>query len=418
MPPTARISSVEFRPLLLPPIRIPFRAIRTLCRPQCASRVLHAAHPPQCLGQHRALHLYKTAKAKTVLGQHKVLTFSQYSILPPSASEHTVNLVKSDTDATVVAENISLQKLYEDHVKPGHMLYITQQPKKVTAERYDKLKDEKVPDEFKTYAIVRDHKHQVPIKNKQNGDQYGGLKCIMINLSSPTPYYKLSLDRAYQFVEAGSPVEVRTRLKGAKLTKTERLQPGDPEAWPWMHKHFPHLRPDFILKAMPEGTVYIVNPVSDGRIVQWVMSLPVKKKGPIDLTTRLLRVQESVKKSITQGQQGQLPRTMRQQLAESGLTDYSPNTGMPKTQAREKFGRGGEHVTWGSEEKKKRVNDEAGSKFLVSPYTETLNRKLGEGFKFKKGGPARWGAPVNTKRRGTQLPGSSEAGSEAGENRD
>ncbi|KAF1844523.1 uncharacterized protein K460DRAFT_93315 [Cucurbitaria berberidis CBS 394.84] len=330
MPPTARIPTLEFRSLLLPPIRIPLRAIRSLCRPQCAPAALHATRLPQCLVQRRSLHLYKTARAKTALGMHKIINFSPYEIAEPAASEHKVNLVEGKEDSTIVAKDVSLQELYDNHVKPGYMLYLTQEVQKKTAENIEKLKKEDIPGEARNYAIVKAHTRFVKVEAGQKGKQLGGLKIVIVTLANPVDYFQLALDRAYQFIANGSPVEFRIRMKGANLGKENRLGPGDADVWPWMHNHFPHIRPDFILKAMPEGTFFLVEPVSDGRHVQFVMAKQAEQMPRISLTTRLQHVKTSVKKSIEQGKQGQLPKAMRKELRDGGHEDYSVDTGMPR----------------------------------------------------------------------------------------
>jgi hypothetical protein len=379
MRPTTRLPTVEFRSLLLPPIRVPLRAIQTLHRRQPAPRT---ARPSQCLTQRRFLNLYKTAKAKTVLGQHKVLNFEVYDVAkaaPLSDSEHKINLYDSDRKSnktTLIAEAISLQEVYDNHIKHGRLIYWTHTVDKKTAGILFKLQGEKIVNEHKDYALLSAHTHNVPIDNKQKGSQLGGVKVLIFNLASPISHHRIILDRAYQFIESGKPVEFRIRMQGTKLTPEERVQGGDPKMWPWMHHYFPHLRPDFVMKSMPEGTIFVVKPVSNGRMMQWVMSKPAKQMAPIDLTKRLLRVKESVKQSIREGKQSQLPKTMRKQLVESGLTDYSPNTGLPRLQARAKFAQGGK-VILGAEEKKYQQRDAETDGFML-PDPEHTFRKVAD----------------------------------------
>jgi hypothetical protein len=369
MRPTMRLPTVEFRSLLLPPIRVPLRALQALHRPHCAPSP-RTARSPQCLTQRRFLNLYKTAKAKTVLGQHKALNFVPYEVSLPSEATHRINLYNSDKrqdKTTLIAENISFQDVYDKHIKDGRMLFWPYAVDKSTAGRLFKLRGEDIISEHKDYAIMDAHMHNIPINAKQRGSQLGGCKVLIFNLASPVSHHRIILDRAYQFIEAGAPVEFRIRMQGTQLSKEERIQPGSPEVWPWMHNHVPHLRPDFIMKSMPTGTIFLVKPVSDGRHLQWVMSKPATQMPPIDLTTRFLRVKESVKQSIREGKQSQLPKTMRKQLVEAGLNDYSPNTGLPRLQAREKFGQGGK-VTYGAEETKHmRQNAEPDAFMLPDP---------------------------------------------------
>jgi hypothetical protein len=91
----------------------------------------------QCLAQRRSLVLYKTARASTVLGMHKLLPFDLYEIAPPSASKRLVNLVEGQRS---IAKNISLQELYDKHIQPGQLLYLNQSIRKRIAEDVDQLR--------------------------------------------------------------------------------------------------------------------------------------------------------------------------------------------------------------------------------------------------------------------------------------
>lgn len=230
---------------------------------------------------------------------HKILDFDRYRPEPPSASKHRVNLVEDEFDQTPIAENISLEELY-DHVSPGKMLYMTQPITKKVAGNLEKMRAEDVPSQNKNYAITSAHSIEVALKMPQTGlKQLGPLKGVHLLLANPIEYTKLSLDRAYQFIEQGSPVEIRVRLLGGQAVKKKmKTPPQDPDAWPWMHEHFPHLRPDFILKGMPEGTQYIIEPVSDGRTIQFVLGRQAQQMPKMDLTKRAFRVKAAVTASL------------------------------------------------------------------------------------------------------------------------
>lgn len=326
------------------------------------------------------MNLYKTAKSKTLLGQHKSLTFSPYQIEPPSASSHRINLFETDKHHSkykLIAEGVSLQEAYDNYVKPGHMIYCTKELKKGMAKTF--MNDEEkvhVLDEYKNFSFVKAGSHRISLKSPQKGRQLGGLKNIIFNESSPISHYRLCIDRAYQFIDLGSPVEFRIRLQGS-VAKEQRLMPGDPTIWPWMHAYFPHLRPDFILKEMPEGTKFLINPVSDGRVCQWVLAKPTTVSSTQDLDRRFEKVQKGVVRSIRQGQQEMLPQQMRLHLAESGNENYSPNTGMPRSKAKAKYGKGG-NVTYGAEEKKHLAKDAETYRFLQPDRDKTKSRRQGD----------------------------------------
>ncbi|KAF3045384.1 hypothetical protein E8E11_004959 [Didymella keratinophila] len=253
------------------------------------------------------------ARAKTALGSHKVLDFDRYKLKPPGESTHRVNLIrwKKGQDwkdqFIKVKENLTLEELYE-HISPGNFIYQADQLSKKLEGRLEELRDQDIAVQNNNYAIgVAKEKqwmgsNQISKKTKKNaikdGSQMGPLKNVIMLLSNPVTYKHLSLDRAYQFIELGSPVEFRIRLCNSATAVKKKTRSPDPELVPWMMDHFPHIRPDFILKAMPEGTTYIVAPVTDGRMVQFVLGKPTKQAPKIDLTTRLFRVKTAVEKSL------------------------------------------------------------------------------------------------------------------------
>ncbi|KAI4908701.1 hypothetical protein J4E90_008433 [Alternaria incomplexa] len=395
MAPRMRIPTVEFRSLLLPPVRIPIRALHTLYRPQCAPHVPRPACPTQRLEQRRALNLYKTAKAKTVLGQHKVLNFSSWEIeilAPLQSVKHRVKLWQTDKKAkklSVIAKSASFEELLTQHVGPGKMLYCLGEITKGMASRHIDDPELPIPEELRDFAIHNAYTYRAPKTAGQKGKQIGGLKNIILNESSPVEYFRMCLDRAYQFIEAGHAVEFRLRLQGKMLLKEERIKPAGPERWLWMHTHFPHLRPEIIMKSMPEDTRYLINPVSDGRLVQWVAVAGNKVEPAINLDNRLFHIKSSVTSSIKSGNQAMLPKVMRQQLRNSGLEDYSINTGLPRKQARAKHGKGGKRVLSG-EEKKYLKRDEETDGFLVPDPDAVLPIRRLDDLRDPRGGTQRW----------------------------
>jgi hypothetical protein len=80
---------------------------------------------------------------------------------------------------------------------------------------------------------------------------------------------------------------------------------------------------------MPVGSNYIVAPVTDGRIVQFVIGAGKKFQRPLGLTTRLLKVKAAVQTSVEQGRQAQLPKRYRAVLQNAGNKAYSEFSGMP-----------------------------------------------------------------------------------------
>jgi hypothetical protein len=265
MPPlSARIPTVEFRSLLLPPVRIPLRALQSLHRPQCLPRSPTGGNPPHCLAQRRHLVLYKTAKSDTVLGQHKLLPFELYPIPPLGSSDQLVNIqtLADEQGRKTLVENITLQDAYDNYVKPGHLLVLLSEITKKVAEKVETLKQEKTYLSNSTYGIVKAESIPSNIKSPTAGKGQGALRVTPVNLASTKSYFTLALDRSHQFIRHGSPVEFTIRLKGGYDKTTDKLEFQGHENWTWLHNHFPHLRPDFILKSMPEGSRFVVDPVS------------------------------------------------------------------------------------------------------------------------------------------------------------
>ncbi|OAL44819.1 hypothetical protein IQ07DRAFT_592088 [Pyrenochaeta sp. DS3sAY3a] len=312
-----RPALVTFTSLLLPPIRVSLSTVQSFCRPQCAPALAHATRRSPWPSQSRSINLYKTARAVTALGQYKVLTFEPYTIPARSDSQHKVNLVKGINNRAIIAADITLQELYDNHVKPGEMLYLCDAIDKKLSENPKHLAEKETASTARNYTLQKAHSQTIKIKNRTKGAMLSELKVIPLALSQPASHLRYALDRAYQFVEAGSPVEVRIAIKRGQSTRMSRITRGDESAWPWMHNHFPHLRPDFILRAMPPDTVYLIDPVSDGKELCWVMANKEKKVGTAKmLSQRLFKVKEAVKKSIDRGDEEGLPRQLKAVLQE------------------------------------------------------------------------------------------------------
>jgi hypothetical protein len=227
---------------------------------------------------------------------HKVLFFDRYHPTPPSESKHKVNLVASTTDRRVIAEGLSLQELYDNHVDHGKILYMVDPVLKKVDGSLSRLQENNVQSSNNNFALLAAGSVPFNIKNSQKArKQHGALKNTIFLLSSPPEYTRLALDRSYQFISHGSPVEFRIRLSGPGQEKKEVPgQHNNPDLLPWMFEHFPHMRPDFILKSMPAGTQYMVQPFTNGGIVQFVLAMPAQRGPKIDLTVRLERVKKRV----------------------------------------------------------------------------------------------------------------------------
>jgi hypothetical protein len=282
--------------------------------------------------QRRHLVLYKTAKSATVLGQHKVLPFERYIIPPLESSDQLVNIetLADEQGRTTLVKNITLKDAYDNLIQPGYLLVLLSEIKKKVAEKVEVLKEEKTYLSNSTYVIVKAESISGNIKKPEAGKGQGALRVTPVNLSSTKAYFTLALDRSYQFIKHGSPVEFSIRISGGFDKSDNKLKAVGHENWNWLHNHFPHLRPDFILKSMPEHSRFVVDPVSDGRIVQFVIARKTEGYFVDDnLTDRLFKIKRAVETSIERGQQAQLPKRLRSTLQQSGHAAYSPMTGLP-----------------------------------------------------------------------------------------
>jgi hypothetical protein len=407
MPPSARVPVVEFRPLLLPPIRVSLRTVQSLYRPQCLSNRPSAVRSPQCLAQRRSLVLWKTAKSQTVLGAHTLLPFERYHIGDPGDSTHEVNLVRDNgkgKELETIAENISLEEVYEKYIKPGELLYLTEGITKALAQNVGKMRSEGTALQRRTYGIVTTGTLPGNKKDPDAGKGRGALRTTPLNLSSPADYFKMALDRSYQFIEHGSPVEFTIAIKRSPVKKEDKWKGiDDKDGWPWIHEHFPHLRPDFILKQMPEGSRWSVEPVSDGRLLQFVIIRPSPlNSDPANYTNRLFAVKESVMKHIARGRAQQLPKTLRAELAAKGHETYTPLSGMPITQ---------EALSEGYHEKMQQETDDwrsPGSRDRYAPIEKNnglaqRTDKLAKSGRLFKVGERRERSPVGAVR--SEIPG-------------
>ncbi|KAF1951972.1 hypothetical protein CC80DRAFT_495621 [Byssothecium circinans] len=328
-----RIRSLAFIPLLSPPLRVSLRSLQWLNRsPLPSSRPVPV--------QRRSVHLYKTAKTRTIHGMHKIIPFSLYTPPPPSESAHRINLWK-DKSEELIAKDITLEELYNDHLKPGKLLYLREPPTKSLATTIEKQQELGVPQKHNNYGLVDAlsirgiHINVTPPKVLKLDNplfkQLAMLKEIHLQLASPAAYTKMQMDKAYRFLMSACPVEVAIRFAGAKVAKKDKLEPGPSDRWPWMNNHWAHLRPDFIMKSMPKGAYYMIEPFSDGRHVQWVMAMPTEQQmNAENLTKRLLKVKKAVARNIDQGMQAELPMPMRQGLIKAGNNEYSVETGAPR----------------------------------------------------------------------------------------
>jgi hypothetical protein len=375
MSPTARLTAT-FVPLLSPPLRISVQTLRWLTRRPPLGRPLSS----QC----RSLHLYKTARAKTMHGMHGVLGFEQYSPPALAESDHTINIVKlvnshdrgqvdsQESDKAqhegegkiqkIVVEGLTLEQVWRDYIEPGKILRLAHTVPRVDAPPdYQTMEARKTVQRFRDFAIVEAFstgaEAQVGGKkaHKARGNlaeiaHQQSLREVTLQLQTPMHHFAMMMDKAYQFIHLGSPVEFNICVRHVTDKKAaHKFGDSAPiESLNYVYKHFPHLRPDFILKSMPPGTTFIIEPFSNGRRVQFVLGLTFAATGPRlgNLTKRLLKVKKAVINAINEGRVSQLPRRVRSMRDQQGDEKDSLTTGISKETVEQASG---ETPRWASE---------------------------------------------------------------------
>lgn len=257
----------------------------------------------------------------TVLGMQKILSFDRYDPPEVSASDHTINIVKmveneeGETVKKTVAQDLTLQEVYDSYVEPGRWLQLADTvPKVDTSVDPAVLREKGTVQRYRDYVVLEAHgsgaKAEVPRKklgkvlkvlaNREEIEHLLTLRKVHLLLGSPMYHVTEMMDKTYQWIELGCPVEFSIRARN--ITTKDYVERGmvSKDIFEYVFKHFPHLRPDFILKSMPVGTKYLVKPFSDGRHVQFVLGgeREFKKDSfKTDLTQRALNVKQAVLQS-------------------------------------------------------------------------------------------------------------------------
>lgn len=295
--------------------------------------------------QRRSIKLYLYAKSKVLLGKQKILAFSPYTV-PKFSRDHKVNLkfrkaIGRTTPEYEGAGDIDFWELRKQ-VKPGRMLYLcdAQNAGKITR-YFSTLKNgdsSSLPRNYALVGPVRDRQQDAEkpsIESSKEAAEDGAaepqllgedqdeaaepqplaqgrirtigpqaVKGAHFKLNSPDVYWQRMLAKSYEFIAKGSPVEFSIYFRAPKMARHEELLPMSNDLIDWAMLRFPHLRPDFILRGMPEGSVFMIRPVSNGRVVQFVIALkqivPLMKASKLD--ERLKIKKEMVREAVQKGE--------------------------------------------------------------------------------------------------------------------
>ncbi|KAF1993585.1 hypothetical protein P154DRAFT_527653 [Amniculicola lignicola CBS 123094] len=235
---------------------------------------------------------------------------------------HTISILRLK-ELPKNAVQVPIEEAYRDYVGPGQYLHLKVGIAQTGApwRKYQYRSDEaaKLAQELGKFTIMG--VKTSPWKPKKEPIlKEGGmpLKEMYIMPTSPESYVRIILAKTYHFLAEGHPVEFCVRIQ--KYPKTSN--PQDHSLFHWIHSYFPHLRPDFIMKAMPEGTYYQIKPVSDGEHVQWVMKV-AKEKKPLYYDIKLQHQKGKVLAQIKQGKQASIPKKLR--MSEDVVKDAIPD---------------------------------------------------------------------------------------------
>lgn len=321
---TPRISS-KFR---LPPSAL------ALPRARPAYAPLHPS-PWIISVQRRTLNLSSltTTPKDILIGKHTVLEIFRYTQPPLETAEQLINVYSSGGE--VVAKDVTFQEVHDKHVRPGLSLSPLKLPALDVPEEKRKLhsvatiKTHQVPAEFNNYVLTElVPPEKIPKFSYKDEKGHAGMKIMPLasrRLKIPL-LFRLQMEKIHNFLCMKHPVEVRFVLPGRKIGGVRRseknfsLNPkADPvirEEWEWLHRAWPHLHPDIVLKSMPEGTTFWLKPHIHAAGVGWVFGPPNSQKRAWDKKIDSLR--HRVKLNIREGKQMEMPLKMRQQLMEAG----------------------------------------------------------------------------------------------------
>jgi len=230
-------------PIHLPPIRI----IRT---PIC-----HTFSSQRC----RPLHLMSTCLDPKI--SNKIVRFKPASPLYKQPQDLRIDLVDNSHNGEEFEpiKQITLADILKNHVKPG-LLLVPSHPISSEQQYYLRPIDTKNP----------------PSQPKSLKRPKRNTKEFHFSFTAPVAYFTIFMYTAWHTLQAGIPVEIHVHGDRAR----QRSRPGNADYIEWYKEqinHNLHLRPDVILKAMPEASWIQLEPVSDRNKVCWMIGPPEKE---------------------------------------------------------------------------------------------------------------------------------------------
>ncbi|KAH7117686.1 hypothetical protein B0J11DRAFT_536488 [Dendryphion nanum] len=411
-----------------------FSCILKRCIAPCtfASRLsIAAARLPIPTTRCRHIHLVKTAWSKTLLGQHKIVAYAPYKVPPLESSTHqlslwtrpVVKLVWHSRDMALIPqrnellqEQIDFQNIYS-RIEPGIVLLPTQSLPKKETDSVEIIEKSGLQYRHNAYCLV-------PVGNKPNqvgklksggiplpknaeypvkSLKHGSVKEHHVTLSVPVSHFYKSLTTMYWQLLHAHIIEVTIRFSASSSEKNT-METAERTSWPWVHQHFPHLRPDVILASMPKDTYFMIDPWISNVRLKFAMAMPRGTEDKLEtpvLNEELIAMRRAVVGNIAKGRQAGLPRKVREKLVKEGNENYLGWTALPRGAIEAsnfdleveplEFGTGSLHLP----KSQQRILREKLKRTLKSPqekYDEAIRRKLfhknhipvPEGFKARK----------------------------------
>ncbi|KAF2810570.1 uncharacterized protein BDZ99DRAFT_475490 [Mytilinidion resinicola] len=248
-------------------------------RPLLAAQWLCSLHRDHV----RGFSLYKLSRAKTTLGTHGVKAYTPFR--PPQLSEDMTVLLsdkrKGQTQTGEQQKPDSLLKLgdtltvskLDETITPGSFLL----PKE-TNSGWSTCWQTPDPNLTSLQYELRELEPAKPTKPKKRTQAYAE---IQLQFTSPVSYYHTRLRAAALFLEQNRIVEIHVRVPNQALGKSvgKDNNTRNDAAFEWFWSTRPHLWPSIMLKAMPKGTYFKINPYIGRNEVAWVFACSRPEEG-------------------------------------------------------------------------------------------------------------------------------------------
>jgi hypothetical protein len=191
---------------------------------------------------------------------------------------------------------LPIEDVIRNHVKPGLLLSLETNcfaVKKQELFRWKDLRTQLERDAGPTPIVYTLKSLEGKGGHKAQGGQ---VRQAHFALSAQQDFPDL-MDIPYRTLIHGGHAEVTLRhdTKRSEVPREEYIQ-----GWDWLLWRFPHLRPDVILKSMPQDTFFYIDPWTSGNKIAWVFARreEVLSKRVIDANKRMRSVKGLVLREL------------------------------------------------------------------------------------------------------------------------